>query len=67
MIKVGQRVRFDPFKDLAGNDVDTIRKKITGTVVFVNTKHRWFSVASDKLSFRVSFQFSEIGKKVKIL
>ena len=67
MIKVGQKVRFDPFESLTGNDIDTIRKRVTGTVVFVNMKHRWFSVAYDKGRSRISFHFADIGKKVKLL
>lgn len=67
MIKVGQKVRFDPFESMTGNDIDTIRKKVTGTVVFVNVKHRWFSVTYDKGRSRASFHFCDIGKKVKLL
>ena len=67
MIKVGQKVRFDPFESMTGNDIDTIRKKVTGTVVYVNEKHRWFSVTYKKGRFRTSFQFADIGKKVKLL
>ena len=67
MIKVGQQVRFDPFDGMTGNDVDKIRKKVTGTVVFVNAKYRWFSVAYGKGRFRISFHFADIGKKVKPL
>ena len=48
MIEVGQRVRFDPFDCLNGYGVETIRRKVTGKVVFVNAQHRWFSVACDE-------------------
>ena len=67
MIKVGQKVRFDPFESLTGNDIDTIRKKVTGTVVYINAKHRWFSVVYGNGRFHISFHFCEIGKKVKLL
>lgn len=67
MIEVGQAVKFDPFDCLTGNDIDKIRKKVTGTVVFVNARHHWFSVEYGEDKSRISFHFSEIGKKVKLV
>ena len=45
MIKVNQQVSFDPFEDIGGYGVETLRGGyVTGTVVSVNEKHGWFSV-----------------------
>lgn len=67
MIEVGQEVTFDPFDCLTGYGVEIIRRKVTGTVVFVNTRHHWFSVEYGEDKSRISFHFSEIGKKVKLV
>ena len=64
MIKVGQKVRFDPSRFWIGYAVEDCRGDVTGTVVMVNHKHGWFSVKYGDL--RTSFMFSQIGKDVKI-
>lgn len=65
MIKVGQKVRFDPSRFWIGYAVEDCRGDVTGTVVMVNHEHRWFSVQYGKL--RTSFMFSQIGQEVKVL
>ena len=67
MIKVGQKVRFDPFECLSGAGSEGIRRKVSGTVDLVNSKHRWFSVIYDEGKSRISFCFADIGKTVKPL
>ena len=67
MIKVGQKVRFDPFGFMSGCGAEVIRRKVTGKVVFVNTRHRWFEVVDNKGRSRTTFHFCDIGKKVKLL
>jgi len=67
MIKVGQKVRFDPFDCLTGYGTEVIHRKVTGKVVFVNARHRWFTVVDSKGRYRASFHFCDIGKKVKLL
>ena len=67
MIEVGQKVKMDPFDCLTGYSAEIIHRKMTGTVVFVNARHRWFSVAYGKNKALISFHFSDIGKKVKVL
>ena len=65
MIKVGQRVTFDPTRDLhSQQDHTSARVKATGTVVYVNDRHGWFSVMYDGL--RTSFKFTQIGQEVRI-
>lgn len=68
MIKVNQQVSFDPFEDIGGYGVETLRGGyVTGTVVSVNEKHGWFSVEYGKPKQRTSFKFSDIGEAVKVL
>ena len=59
MIKVGQQVRFDPFNDINNyGDATT-----TGTVIFVNPAHEYFTVeyeAADQM-FRTSFKFNDLN------
>lgn len=67
MITVDTKVRFDPFEKITGFSSDLNRGNyVTGSVVYVNYPHRWFSVEyGDKQ--RTSFGFSEIGKEVKVV
>ena len=67
MIRVGQKVRFDPFKEIAGfGSNDNRGKPVTGTVVMVNVPHKWFSVEYGNPKARASFKFCDIGKVVNI-
>lgn len=66
MIAIGQRVRFDPFRDIRGYGVEEIRGAVTGTVVMVNTSKRWFSVEYGEPKARASFNFCDIGKDVEL-
>ena len=70
MVKVGQKVQFDP---LSGNKFFGIKdlplKEVTATVVYVNEPHQWFTaeytgVFGDKI--RTAFKFWDIGKTVKV-
>ena len=63
MIQVGQKVRFDPLAAIRSQKETS--EYITGTVVFVNEPHKWFSVQYGE-SERASFKFYEIGQKVHI-
>ena len=66
MIHVGQKVRFDPLKDVTCYGVEAVRNSfVTGNVVMVNEPHRWFSVEYGK-NQRMSFSFHDIGRKVTI-
>lgn len=78
-IKVGTRVKFDPFQAFTadgytpvkrkdgGKIVQLPRKYVEGTVVFVNVRHGWFSVEYQLEGVqRTSFDFSQIGQEVKI-
>ena len=64
MIQVGQKVRFNPFT--ANRDsVQKIEIRTTGTVVWINERHQWFSVQYGE-NQRTSFKFSEIGQNVHL-
>ena len=64
MIKVGQKVKFDPFDTIRGYGVEVCHGEVVGTVVDVNYEHKWFSVQYGKL--RTSFKFCDIDDKVHI-
>lgn len=67
MIKVGQKVRFDPFEAITGfGSSDNQGKPVTGTVVMVNEPHKWFSVEYNfgGGKMRYSFKFCDIGQVV---
>lgn len=67
MIRVGQKVAFDPFKYLTGYGCLDIKGEIvTGTVTDVNEEHRWFSVSYGD-NQRTSFKFDDIGGEVSII
>ena len=67
MIEVGQKVRFDPFKESSGFYTKTNRKGAQlGTVCYVNRRHKWFSVEYNIPKLRTSFKFSQIGMDVQL-
>lgn len=64
-VEVGQKVRFDPFLFSQGLLSELIRgDEVTGTIVYVNEDHGWFSVEYGKL--RTSFNFADIDRTVTI-
>ena len=66
MIKVGQRVAFDAFRYMSNSGITREHFYTTGTVVYVNEEHQWFSVVYGNPAARDSFKFCEIGKEVKV-
>lgn len=69
MVIAGDTVQFDPFKEITGfASEDNRGKLVTGTVVEVNYKHKWFSVeySCGGEKQRTSFKFSQIGKDVRL-
>lgn len=67
MIEVGQKVRFDAFSAMSSQG--SIREHLytKGTVVYVNEKHKWFSIEYGKHKARDSYKFCDIGKAVKVI
>lgn len=66
MIKVGQKVRYDPFAEEFGMGICDCRQEVTGTVKYINKKHHWFSVVDDNSKLRTSYHFCHIGRDVKV-
>ena len=67
VVKVGQKVRFDPFESITGFASNDNRGNIvTGTIVGVSYSHKWFSVEYGNPKQRTSFKFCDIGKSVKV-
>jgi len=62
MIHVGQRVRFDALAACKCS-IEKTRADTIGTVVYINERHKWFSVHHSG-NQRISFKFSEIGQNV---
>lgn len=66
MIRVGQKVRFDPFGVIKCSNIGFYRGTVIGEVVEVNYAHKWFSVAYGNPKMRTSYKFCEIGSVVKV-
>ena len=68
MVKVGQKVQFDPLNYICGLGAEEVRGTIvTVTVVDVYEKHKWFSVEYGDPKQRASFKFCDIGEAVTVL
>ena len=67
MIVVGDKVRFDPFQHIQGQDIGYYRRNVPGEVVEVNYNHKWFSVEYGCPAMRTSFKFCDIGKDVIVV
>lgn len=66
MVVVDQKAVFDPFAHEKGQDIGSLRGKVTGKVVEVNYGHKWFSVEYGCPAMRTSFKFCDIGKEVRL-
>ena len=65
-IEEGVKVRFDPFDYIQSFGSSDVRgREVTGTVVYVNKAHKWFSVEYGD-GLRTSFKFTEVGQVVTI-
>ena len=64
MIQVGPRVRFDAL-EACKTRTDCIEANTVGVVVYINERHKWFSVEHSE-NQRISFKFCEIGQNVHI-
>lgn len=65
MIHVGQRVRFDALA-ACKSQADSIVANTVGVVVYINERHKWFSVEYGNPKARTSFKFCDIGSVVKV-
>ena len=67
MICVGEKVRFDPYENIVGVDIEYLRGHlVVGEVVEVNYAHKWFLVEYGCPAMRTSFKFCDIGSVVTI-
>ena len=68
MIKVGQKVRFDPFEGVNMTGMLDLHRKVIGTVKYINEPHNWFSVEYDSGAGpqRISFNFMDVDRIVHI-
>lgn len=60
MIKVGQKVRFNPFHYMPGGGGES--GMVNGTVIYVNEPHRYFTTSYEKGSrmWTISFNFYDL-------
>lgn len=65
-IKVGQKVKFDPFRGIHTYGYIRSSKDVEGTVVEIFRDHRWFSVqyGEPPNTFKTSFKFDELNNTV---
>ena len=66
LIRIGQKVRFDPFETVLGYGVADLRAEVEGTVVEIYWNHKWFAVEYGEPKQRTSFNFADIGKMVML-
>lgn len=66
---IGSKVQFNPFKGIRVNGIDKIDVTMTGTVIYINDKHRMFTAEyeSGNTMQKVSFNFVDIGINVEVL
>ena len=70
MVKVGTKVKFDPFEPMTGFGISMNQgEMVYGTVVQIYYQHNWFSVEYDcgGVMERTSFKPDDIGKRVYIV
>lgn len=69
MIKSGQKVRIDPFKDMRTYGMSMTTGLVDGVVKYVHPTHCWFNVEyGDSEGKRlISYKFDEIGKSVRLV
>lgn len=64
MVRVGQKVRFDPYHAIRSPGVAPVGGEAIGTVVLVHPSHRYFTaeyeVGTEK--FRISFKFDDFDR-----
>ena len=66
MIKVGQKVKFNPHAGMHSVGDITPFNNTEGVVKYVNACNHWFSVEYGDPKMRISFKFDDIGKAVKL-
>lgn len=69
MIKVGQKVRINPFKDIRSYGMVMTDETVDGVVWYVHPTHQYFTVEYDCGNGlqKISYRFDDIGKNVKLV
>lgn len=67
MIKLNQKVEFDPFAGIHFAGLTNDHQLVTGTVKYINKLHHWFSVEYGDNKRRISFKFDDLGKIVNVV
>lgn len=62
--KVGQKVKFDPFKHIRTYGYTRTSKDVEGTIIEVCRDHKWISVeyGEPPNTFRTSFKFHDLNR-----
>lgn len=69
MIKVGQRVRFNPFGGIKQYGLESMSEVVEGVVNYIHPTNQWFNVkydGGDGMQL-LGFRFDDIDKAVKII
>lgn len=67
--QVGQKCQFDPYREVGGMGKDADHSQwrvVTGRIIYVNYRHRWFLAQYGEHGKRTSFKFCDIGKLVAV-
>lgn len=72
MIDIGQKVQFIPHWNISGYDNEETKreKTVTGKVIYVNRKHKQFTVKYTSCGGneqKETFKMSQIGKDVHVV
>lgn len=67
MIKLGQKVEFDPLDGMLWYGAEHFHEIVTGTVVEIHEDHRWFLVEYGEDKIKIGFKFDDVGETVKIV
>lgn len=72
IVKIGTKVTFVPFiedtRPKTINEIRSARRKASGTVIYINKPHKYFTVEFiwHGMKMRESFKFCDIGEVVVI-
>ena len=67
-VKLGTKVKFNPFKGIRLSGFVPNQEFVTGTVIELHEDHHWFAVEYELsgIKQRTSFNFADIGETVKV-
>lgn len=67
MIRVGQKVQFDPYAEMHSYATASLHSTVTGKVIYVHPTHRYFTAEYDvgDSKFKISFNFKDLHEPNK--